>query len=206
MMDTKGQKMLCHYKKMLEEKAFDEYDILGFLIFIRTYLQNDTYYIREFTDLIAHRERNRGIIFECIEGCIKNNYQTEENNKTVVGYHGLDYDEWEKQWLQLGEQFHITIDADMIKEITICIFSLAQHTRYHNHGAIFGKVDLCQGKDRVFALMTSSGTPDSPYVCFAKLENVNFVRSLSAGYIEKAVETVREDGILRLKDEDGYII
>lgn len=35
-MDNKAVMMLAYYKKILEEKTFDEYDILGFLIFIRS--------------------------------------------------------------------------------------------------------------------------------------------------------------------------
>lgn len=208
MMDAKEQRILCHYKKILECREFDEYDILGFLIFIRGHLDRcSTYtYIREFADLIAHRNRNKGIILECIKVCIENNYQTEKNNRTVVGYHGLDRDEWVRQWMQLGEKFDISIDENMIREITLCIFSLAQHTQYDNHAGISGKVSLFQGNDRCLALATSSGTPDSLYVCFAKLEDIDFVRNFSAGYIEKPVETVRENGNLRLRDEDGYII
>ncbi len=39
-MTLKEQIILNHYKTIIEKRAFDEYDILGFLIFIRAYGQN----------------------------------------------------------------------------------------------------------------------------------------------------------------------
>ena len=59
--DKKERFMFEHYKKILEERLFDEYDILGFLIFIRRHISDSEYpYIRDFADLIAHRNRKRG--------------------------------------------------------------------------------------------------------------------------------------------------
>ena len=73
-MTLKEQIILNHYKTIIEKRAFDEYDILGFLIFIRAWVTNDGV-IREFCDLIAHRERNQGRVMRCIEGAIKNDYE-----------------------------------------------------------------------------------------------------------------------------------
>ena len=61
-MDDKAKKILEHYRKVIEDEDFDEYDILGFLIFIRSYLGENMNIIREFSDLVAHRERNKGIV------------------------------------------------------------------------------------------------------------------------------------------------
>ena len=46
-MDIKEKKMLQHYKNIIENRCFDEYDILGFLIFIRWHLGNNQKYIRD---------------------------------------------------------------------------------------------------------------------------------------------------------------
>ncbi len=48
------------------------------------------------------------------------------NSKEIEGYNGIDEDEWKNQWYNLGSQFQITINDDIIKEITLCIYSLAQ--------------------------------------------------------------------------------
>ena len=56
-MDKKANDIFKHYKYVIENRKFDEYDILGFLIFVRNFISKDKYkYIYEFTDLVAHRE------------------------------------------------------------------------------------------------------------------------------------------------------
>lgn len=81
-MTLKEQIILNHYKTIIEKRAFDEYDILGFLIFIRAWVTNDGV-IREFCDLIAHRERNQGRVMRCIEGAIKNDYECIAGSKKL---------------------------------------------------------------------------------------------------------------------------
>jgi hypothetical protein len=64
---------------------------------------------------------------------------------------------------------------------------------------------LVQGKNKL-ALVTTEGKGDSPYVSFSVLEGCKFVRMVNVGILDNPVEAVRESGILRLKDSDGYII
>lgn len=206
MMDAKEEKMLEHYKNVIENRFFAEYDILGFLIFIRRHLNKDNAYIREFADLIAHRERDRGIVVDCITASIENNYQTEQGSNKVIGYNGLHYEQWEKEWTSLGEKLGIAFDQKIIKEITLCIFSLTQHTHYNDKKGHSGKIDLFQGNDSSLALATSTDDIHSPLVGFAKLDNVNFVRELPAGHLNKPVDTKRTNGKLFLLDDDGYIL
>lgn len=204
--DIKEQKMLQHYKNIIENRTFDEYDILGFLIFIRRHLEDSQKYIRDFADLIAHREREWGLAINCIKAAIDNQYQTKNGGKKVKDYHGIDYSIWYLEWKELGLKQNIVINDEIIQEITLCIFSLAQHTKYDDKRNHAGKMDLFQGKDNSLALATSENKSDSLFVCFAKTPAFNFVRKLSTGYLRKPVETVREKGKLRLRDEDGYII
>ena len=63
---------------------------------------------------------------ECIANAIDNKYLCKANSKEIEGYNGIDEDEWKNQWYNLGSQFQITINDDIIKEITLCIYSLAQ--------------------------------------------------------------------------------
>lgn len=205
-MDAKEEKMLEHYKNVIENRFFDEYDILGFLIFIRRHLNKDNVYIREFADLIAHRERDRGLVVNCITASIENDYQTGKGSKKVIGYNGLHYEQWENEWILFGKGFGIVFDEKIVKEITLCIFSLIHFTQYNDKKGHSGKIDLFQGNDGSLALATSTDDSHSPFVCFAKLDNVNFVRELPAGYIRKPVETIRENGQLQLLDDDGYIL
>lgn len=108
-MDEKAKVILQHYKNKIEEQLFDEYDILGFLIFVRSYigLSADFKTINEFSNLIAHRKRDRGRVMESIEVAIKNNYEVAKGTKKIKGYNGIHYNEWEKEWYKLGEKFDI---------------------------------------------------------------------------------------------------
>lgn len=60
-MDLKAKFIMEHYKKLIENREFDEFDILGFLIFIRSFIKPNKQYplIEEFADLVAHREREK---------------------------------------------------------------------------------------------------------------------------------------------------
>ena len=50
----KDKKILDHYKYLFDNYLFDEYDVLGFLIFIREQIDASTcHFIQEFADLIA---------------------------------------------------------------------------------------------------------------------------------------------------------
>lgn len=129
-----------------------------------------------------------------------------KGSKKVIGYNGLHYEQWEKEWTSLGEKLGIAFDQKIIKEITLCIFSLTHYSQYKDKKGHSGKIDLFQGNDSSLALATSTDDIHSPLVGFAKLDNVNFVRELPAGHLNKPVETKRENGKLFLLDDDGYIL
>lgn len=206
-MDVKEIQIMKHYKEMLENRLFDEYDVLGFLIFIRRHL-NDTNYphIKEFTHLVAHRNRDRGHVKDCIVVAIENEYRTENGSRKVVGYHGMEYNEWMEEWRRFGIEFNFDIDETLIEELTLCIFSLAQFTEYNDvNGRGLGVLKLFIGNDNSLALTTTEGKRDSLYVCFVKFGNFNPCRTIDAGYLRNPVEAVRVDGKLRLRDEEGFI-
>lgn len=215
-MDTKEEIMLRHYKRIIEKRVFDEYDVLGFLIFIRRQLaKGKYYYIRDFADLIAHRERDQGIVYKCILAGKGNNYATNFDGKTLKDYHGIDVDKWNKEWHQLGEEFQLKLCDEVIKEITLCIFSLAQNTQYmqcvedtnkYKIKTDLGTVKLAFGQDKFLYLITAENSGNAPWVVFAKYGQFDFTRANTEFYLKKPVETIREDGKLRLFDEDGYII
>lgn len=58
-MDLKAESIMNYYRELIQNREFDEYDILEFLIFIRNSTKSTGKYpfIVEFTDLIAHREK-----------------------------------------------------------------------------------------------------------------------------------------------------
>lgn len=205
-MDNKEKVMLEHYKRIIENREFDEYDILGFLIFVRRHIEIDCNYIQEFADLIAHRERDRGIVISCISAAIDNEYRTKRDGKQITGYNGIKIETWNTQWKKLGKKLDIDFDEKVIEEITLCIFSLAQFTQYNDEKGHSEKIDIFQNRSGAISLTTSENRSDSLYIGFAKTGNYVFERELSAGHLVKPVETIRDHGKLRLRDEDGYII
>lgn len=206
--DKKERLMLAHYKCILEKGLFDEYDILGFLIFIRCHINKDRYpYILDFAaNLIAHRKRDKGAVMNAISAAINNNYAVLQDGKTIKGYHGMPYAKWESEWLQLHEDFNIKLNRKTISDITLCVFSLAQFTEYEDKSGNKGQIELFQSNDGSYGLYTTEGTPHSLFICFAKSEQFPTQRFYSAGHITNPVETVRENGILRLRDCEGFII
>lgn len=208
-LDVKAQAMLAHYKRIIEEKSFDEYDILGFLIFIRSYLKRGKYkFIFEFSNLIAHRNRNRGLITNSIKGGAKKSYKTKENSRFVIGYSGMSEDAWENEWKKLGKDLAICIDTSIILEITMCVFSLSQFSEYtftvdtgeaRTKEKHTGKVILfLHGKNQL-SLHTTEIGHYAPFVCFARYGPYKHLHTFDNGRIDQAVETFRENGELHLR-------
>ncbi|MBR1507037.1 MAG: hypothetical protein IJ619_03465 [Eubacterium sp.] len=204
-MDKKEQLISLHYKSIIENVSFDEYDILGFLIFsrntIRTY---GLYYLLEFADLIAHRGRDRGAIMDSIKGAHDNSYETQEGTKKLKGYNGITKDCLEIELRKLCKILGIKTSDESIYDIILCIYSLAQFSEYKKE-QVNGKVLLVQTKNGL-GLTTAEDYPSAPFVCFSILDNCKFNIEYSGGYIDKPVEAVRVDGRLRLKNEDGFVI
>lgn len=207
-MDAKADLILKHYKNIIENKEFDEFDILGFLIFIRSYIENDINFnsIKEFSDLIAHRERDRGKIMNSISNAIKSNYFYDINTKKVSGYTGISEMTWKKEWKDLGNKFNIQIDDIVIKEITLCIFSLAQKSIYNKDG-YSGVVEFdAISKDGEIALLTTEGNTNSFYICFLKYGGYKVDSKCDVEPILDIVYTFRDNGKLKLKCKSDTII
>lgn len=207
-MDEKEKILMKHYKKIIEEQKFDEYDILGFLILIRRHLNSELHSnILEFAHLVAHRKRNKGKVMGCISVAINNNYETEEDGKTIVGYHGMLYENWVNEWKNLGENIGIIFNDNIIDDITMCIFSLAQFVEYIDEKNNQGRLELFIGNDGKISLVTTEGKADSVYINYAMFGKYQLHRDIVAGHIVNPVEALRDvNGVLRLQDADGVII
>lgn len=206
-LDDKEKVILNHYKEIIEKRRFDEYDILGFLIFIREKLDKGNFsIIPEFSDLIAHRHRNKGMVMNNICIAIKNNYQR-ENNK-VKGYHGIKWETWLAEWKKIFLKFNIKFDKTIITEITLCIYSLAQNTTYNDGNGNIGKIELfIDNTTNSLCLCTTEGLVDSFYICFSKFGKFNINKSLfDFGLIKEIVETKRIEGKLILTCSKGIIL
>ncbi len=211
-MDLKEKYLLKCYKEKIENNNFTEIDIYGFLILMRNYIyETNLLYIKEFADLIAHRQRNQGLIKESIKNAIDNEYEMIINNgkDIIMGYNGIINTEWDSEWKKLAKDNHMKISNKTLKEITLCIYSLAQKTKYYEEdkkkknklGKQLGKVVLIADEiNDAICLATTENNRHSLYICFAVYEgykisksyNINDISSKSVSY------TVRKNGVLKL--------
>jgi hypothetical protein len=205
----KDNLIMNHYKSLIENYLFDEYDILGFLIFVRELLdKSNCQFIREFCDLIAHRKRDQGIIRENIVNSINNSYAV-NSKKKVKGYKGIAWETWLNEWKSLGEKINIDFlkdDKKVLKEITICIISLAQDTKYYDKDVIIGKVEPFIDCDKYLSLITTEGKSDSLMVCLMKCGPFKDLIDDSNGFIDFPLETRRENKKLCLYYNETKIL
>ena len=125
-MDKKEKQIFQHYVDLLEKRMFNEYDILGFLIFIRRHLDAKKYpAILEVSNLVAHRERERGIVLNGLRNAMDNSYMLTPVTRKVKQFRGIPKQRWRREWVSLGKDFDITLSSNTISEIMLCIFSLA---------------------------------------------------------------------------------
>lgn len=204
-MDLKERLIIEHYKDILQKREFDEYDILGFLITIRRHLKKgNNSSIHEIADLIAHRDRDSGRVMKSIIGGVKNSYQTTNKNK-IRDYYGIQETEWEKEWKSVGNLLEIDFTKELLDDVMLCIFSLAQYSHYEKDG-ISGEIVLMHDDEGYLYLTTTEGKPHSLHVCFSKWGPYAIINKQFAGHIDKPVTTKRENGILRLIANKEYII
>lgn len=213
-MDKKEQIMLEHYRGLISERKFDEYDVYAFLIFIRRHIiKNSNYqYIAEFSNLIAHRGRDRGIVVNCIANAVRNGYKLKNGTREIEGYNGIGYSDYSKELYCLGQEFNLCFDDNCIKEFLICIFSITQFTEYEFDENCIGRMLLFQGKKdgkHILAMATSennSKKDNAGCVCFSLIEIDGFKKDYFAGLITDPVQALRVDGKLRLLDSTGIIL
>lgn len=204
--DKKEKHMLQHYNKLFDSFLFDEYDVLGFLMLIREHIRNANPYpcILEFADLIAHRERTRGQVLGAIKAAIDNNYETYDG-KRVKGYNGIKEARWKSEWKKLLAELNISVNKRLLDEMTICICSLANGSKYDDGIGHAGILYLEFSKNKI-ALITTEGGSDSLHISFFVYSGLEFDVDRKYGFGKWITETIRENGILKMRDESGDYI
>lgn len=206
-MDEKANQIFEHYKYIIEHRKFNEYEILGFLIFIRNFISRNKYnYIYEFADLVAHRKRDRGIVMDCISNAIENKYTHIKGTNKIEGYNGINEKEWQQQWIEFGNEFNIKIDEYIIKELMLCIFSLAQKALYmkNNKKAC---IDISTLRiDESISLITSEIEGKSLCICFSLYKGYKVYKNYNGIFDKKIVYTKRENEILKLYRDNECIL
>lgn len=199
-MNEKEIIILHHYKEIIENRKFDEYDILGFLIFIREKIdKSKCKFIHEFCDLIAHRKRNKGVIKNNIVTAINNSYEV-NTKKQLKNYQGIKWNSWVKEWNNVSKELDIDIlkEKKILKEITICIMSLAQDTKYYNKDVCIGKVEVFIDGCKNLCLITTEVKTDSLKVVLMKSGPFENIINDDNGFLNYPIETKRENDKLNL--------
>ena len=200
------------YKKFMDEKAqqiferlcnkvvngeFDEDDIYEFYIFIRSYLKSfkgKYKWIREWGDLIAHRERNEGAVLRNMKNAISNGYAVIEGTNQIKGYHGLEEGELEKEFSDLFREAGDAVSVQALKEIKLCTFSIANFSRYKisDKPGRTGQVRLVQTQSGL-ALCSHAGERDDFYIGLSILKGNYIDKDFPCGFIDKPIEVRRKN-------------
>lgn len=196
-MDRKIQQSLRHYLELFASRNFDEYDVYGFLILVR---DNVSGWLHDFSDLVAHRKREKGKIYSVIEKTLLNLGQDgeiilEQDGKKVKWYKGIQNNALQNEIKNFAGRYGYNLTKDILNEIVLCIFSIAHLSEYYFDNLGFSRMRLTIASDNTLMLNTEinyngdwKGT-----VGFAKLE-YNPIISKDEWWLNEPIEILREDG------------
>ena len=140
-MDKKEQSIFDRLYEKLKKRDFDESDVYTLYILLREYAEKDRM-IREIGDLIAHRERDRGIVSDTFSEIYHNNtrYEGKElislkknRNLSTVEFRI----EFNSLLIELNKQ---PLDETTLDEVQLFSLSLMQFSTY-KFSTIEGKKD-----------------------------------------------------------------
>lgn len=219
--DIKEIQLLDFYCDKIKQRTFDEHDIYAFYILVRGHLENTEKYdknnstnsrkykwISELGDLIAHRERREGVVWQNIVNALQNGYKTISGSQEILNYKGIADGELQNEFTHLLRELNCQVTAQILDEIVLCTFSILQSSRYvDKQKNIVGEVRLIQFIDGL-GLITVGNPQDKkqPWVCLARLKGQFTTKEFPCWYnIKKPIEVIRHNGELAIK-YDGQII
>lgn len=196
-MDEKAQQIFERLCNKVVNGEFDEDDIYEFYIFIRSYLKSfkgKYKWIREWGDLIAHRERNEGAVLRNMKNAISNGYAVIEGTNQIKGYHGMEEGELEKEFSDLFREAGYAVSVQALKEIKLCTFSIANFSRYKisDKPGRTGQVRLVQTQSGL-ELCSHAGERDDFYIGLSILKGNYIDKDFPCGFIDKPIEVRRKN-------------
>jgi hypothetical protein len=136
-MDEKEKQLVVNYHDKIINKEFDESDIYIFLMLLREKFDNKTP-LRELGDFIAHREKNRGYIYDYL---LDNKRKLDDvHNKTVPPEGRLieskevfTIKQIKDQYNRYFKEWGLTLfSTSMVNDIVLCVMSLFQNIAIQN--------------------------------------------------------------------------
>lgn len=97
---------------------------------------------------------------------------------------------------KMSEKIGINFMQDnkkLIKEITICIISLAQDTKYKDKDVIIGRVEAFIDGSKNLCLVTTENRSDSLKVCLMQCGPFKDIIDENNGFLDYPLETKREN-------------
>lgn len=201
-MDLKAKQMCERYCRKIINREFNEYDIYNFYIFIRGYLgsmKGEYGWIQEWSDLIAHRKRDRGKVFQNISNAKHNNYEVIEGSKMIKDYVGMPEGTLEGEFYELLKELGYEASEKILKEIVLCTLSIANFAQYviDEANGIIGEIRLWQTNNGVGLVSCADiRNGDEVYVWLTGLTGDFLNTDFFMGYLKKPVEVIRQNGEL----------
>lgn len=171
-MDAKESQLFDNLYWRLSEKTFNEIDVYCFFILLRAYAKPNGW-LQELGHSVAHRRRNRGILFDKFETLHKYIFTQEHNKESYLsvmeGIPALNLSRLKFEINTILEGFDKPIfDDSIIEQIMLYTLSLMQTSLYEKddvRGRLFTFFT-----DEYAALMANLDNDSSPFYCFAKLD------------------------------------
>ena len=193
----KMEGVIAHFVKAFNEKTFDEYDVMGFILTIRNdKLKEEQPFLYDFANIVAHRTRTEGIAFNAMKKAIDNGFKLNSKGK-VLYYNGPSYNCLTKEIKEMAAKYRIDADKRFIKEFILCLIVIAQHTvcedEKHNN---ICTLEIFRTKDEKLALVTVGNNASVCYLlCDSK---IILSKHYEAGHITEAIEVLRVGGCLEI--------
>jgi len=113
-------KSLKYYKKIFEEDIFSEYDVKGFLIFLRKYKYIEKSILKDFANAVAHSEFESGKIVDSALKAFVNGVKI--NDGKVVDYHGFTEEDIVKEVEDIFEKINYNCNEKIVHEVVFCLY------------------------------------------------------------------------------------
>ena len=178
--DAKERQMLNFYYDKMRSEIFDEKDIYVFFILIRRFTESDWFtsrfhkenWIREIGDLIAHRERRKGKIYNSLKAVRKIDMY---HSGKVPNCEGLQANEFCEMLNFLLEQLGYERLCDRIMtDVLLCVYSVLQLSQYVEINkklkTVIGRVIIIIFENEL--CLATDDTENELHVVLSKIENI----------------------------------
>ena len=219
--DKKARQLLDHYYALFASNTFDEKDVYAFFILSRDFIKDHRFvnkygaenWISHVCHLIAHRERDRGVIFDSLKAV----RQIPANHRgKISGSQGIE----PKDFVDMFNYFLETIGYDSLTEKTIldillCAFSLMQFSVYYDAMAKqhVGEVSVLITQQQISLITAGThvvGQADKLHVRLSYVDNTYTTTDFFSqggwhGFCQEPMIVKRNNGKL-VVEYDGKII